>query len=132
MEVLKTKNDLDRFSDAKIRELIARVLKQSRKSRIQIAEQLSALTGLPVTVNMLNDWCTKKRLRFPLSLAAAFCEVTGTNDLLLAAMGDQLRRRVILGHRAVELRSLLAAMSDEAAILAQEAPAKRKRYRRAK
>ena len=129
MEVLKLGKDSERSPETKIRELVAGILKRSRKSRADIADQLTALAGLPVTVNMLNDWCSlgKKGLRFPLSLAAPFCEVTGTNDLLLAAMGEPLRRRVMLGHRALELRTLLVAMNDEAAILAQEPRARSKR-----
>ena len=88
MELLNAGKDSERFSEAKIRELIARILKRSHKSRAEIADQLVILTGLPVTVNMLNDWCSlrKKGLRFLFMLAAAFCEATGTNDLLLVLL----------------------------------------------
>src|SRR5487761_366765 len=90
--------------EREVRGLMARVLKGCKKSRKQVADELTALTRLKVSERMLNDWCSPSRrgLRIPLSLVRAFCEVTESDDLAFMAMSDDLRERAELGARAIE------------------------------
>ena len=79
--------------------VLSKVLRRCRKSRVQIAGEVSAMTGVSVTKGMLDDWCRegKIRLRFPLSLVWAICEITDNDELALVAMRDSLREYAELG-----------------------------------
>lgn len=69
--------------DALVRGLITDGIKKSQKSREQIAEDMSALTGQRVTLRILNAFTAEaaERHRFPIAWARAFC--VAVNDWLL-------------------------------------------------
>jgi hypothetical protein len=101
--------------EARIRDLVAKGLKRCSKvkSREQIALDLNTLTRFGVTKNMLNDWVSpsKKGLRFPASLIAPFCEVTGDDSLRHFVMGEQLNRRCEVGRQVLNSRDLWEALA---------------------
>lgn len=69
---------------AMVRAMLAAAIKKSDKSREQIAEIMSRLTGTEVTVRRLNAFTANSRedFRFPLELARAFCMAVGDFTLL--------------------------------------------------
>lgn len=97
----------DEGLDAKIRETLKRVMAASRKSRLEIAEDMTALLRAqsakhcPVTHHMLNDFTgrsdEKRGARFPAELVPAFCEATGNDDLLRLLFTPEIRALVSLG-----------------------------------
>ncbi len=72
-----------------IREELIVAVHGSLLSREEIAERMSALLGIPVTVRQLNGWTAESRedLRFPLQHLCAFCEVLEDWSLLRAVCG---------------------------------------------
>ena len=79
--------------DDLIRQLISRVLHSIRnqKSREQVASEMRArLGGRRVTVAMLNDFTRSTTgSRFPARWIQAFCDVTGSEALLLLVAGER-------------------------------------------
>lgn len=69
---------------AMIRTVLTDSIKQSGKSRAQIADIMSRLTGTQVTERRLNAYTAESRedFRFPLELARAFCMATHDFALL--------------------------------------------------
>lgn len=69
--------------DALVRGLVTDGIKKSHKSREQIAEDMSLLTGQKITPRMLNAFTAEamERHRFPVCWARAFC--IAVNDWLL-------------------------------------------------
>lgn len=67
-----------------IRAMLAEAIRKSGRSREEIAENMSRLTGTQVTVRRLNAFTAKSRedFRFPAELARAFCMATGDFTLL--------------------------------------------------
>lgn len=67
-----------------IRAMLAESIKRSGKSREQIAETMSRLTGTMVTERRLNAFTAESResFKFPLELARAFCMATRDFTLL--------------------------------------------------
>lgn len=73
---LKTSTAAGSLDDAAtVRSSIGNSLRRSAKSREQIAECMSRLTGTQVTVRQLNNFTSEARedCRFPLELLRAFC-----------------------------------------------------------
>ena len=72
-----------------IREVLADSIKKSGKSRAQIADIMSRLTGTGVTERRLNAYTAESRedMRFPLELMRAFCIATGDFTLLHVIAG---------------------------------------------
>ena len=66
----------------------ARAIRDCRKSRQEIAEEMAELLGAHVSLTMLDNWTaeTKDKHRFPLAFTRAFCFVTGNFDLLRLAV----------------------------------------------
>jgi hypothetical protein len=105
------------LQDRAIRVLITEVMRSSRKSREQIAEEMSRLAGVSITVSMLNDYAaeSKKQTRFPASFTAAFCTATQDDRLRKLLLGAHLRQVLAVGESRLEterairplLRSLL-------------------------
>ncbi len=57
--------------------------KQAPKSRETIAEEMSALSGLQVTVHQVNNWTAESHPhRIPAELLPAFCQATGSIEPL--------------------------------------------------
>ena len=69
---------------AMIRATLTEAIRKSGKSREQIAESMSRLTGTQVTVRRLNAFTAESRedFRFPLELTRAFCMATEDFTLL--------------------------------------------------
>jgi hypothetical protein len=75
------------LNDAKlVREILAEAIRKCGKSRAQLADDMSELTGSEVTVRRLNAFTAKSRedWPFPLELARAFCVATGDFTLLFS------------------------------------------------
>ena len=67
-----------------IRAALVEGIRRSGKSREQIADEMSLLTGTEVTVRRLNAFTAESRedYRWPAELDRAFCAVTGCLDLI--------------------------------------------------
>lgn len=67
-----------------VRSLLAESIRKSGKSRETIADDMSRLTGTPVTVRRLNAFTAESRedYHWPAELDRAFCVATGCWDLL--------------------------------------------------
>jgi hypothetical protein len=75
----------DYDQDHAARTIISKVIREHpAKKRLQIAEEMSILTGQRITERMLDSWTaeSKELHRFPLAFVAAFCQVTNNFDLL--------------------------------------------------
>jgi hypothetical protein len=72
-----------------IRAMLADAIKESGKSRAQIADVMSQLTGTQITERRLNAYTAESRddVRFPLELLRAFCMATDNFALLYAIVG---------------------------------------------
>ena len=68
-----------------IRSVVTDALKQSVLSRVQVADEMSRLTGTTVTERQLNNFSSSAReeYRFPCELERAFCAATGDYRLLV-------------------------------------------------
>jgi hypothetical protein len=90
--IQQLKLDLDRrsiipgsFNDCfVIRAILVDAIKQSGKTRVAIAEEMTLLVGRQITERMLNAFTaeSKEDSRWPAELDRAFCEVTGDARLL--------------------------------------------------
>lgn len=85
-------------SDFKLRQLLSASIDASGKDRSQIARELSSLIGREFTVSQINDYTatTKIAARFPASYVAAFCEVTGSDQLIRFLLPPKLRSLIEL------------------------------------
>jgi hypothetical protein len=72
-----------------VNEALKSVLENCESSREEIAAELSRLVGEEISVHTLNNWCAegKHNRRFPLEYAAALAVITGSNEVLYAALG---------------------------------------------
>ncbi len=78
--------------EAAVRKLLKDLMKQSKKSRANIADEMSLLAGRPISKRMIDDWVSPKmRARFPAALIEAFCEVLRNDTLQRHVMGARLR-----------------------------------------
>lgn len=69
--------------DTSVRALVADAIRRSSKSREQIADDMSYLTGRSVTKTMLDCYTAEsKEHRFPVVFLPAFCKSTGDCRLL--------------------------------------------------
>jgi hypothetical protein len=78
-----------------VRAALVDAIRGCGKSRETIADEMSALSGVEITVRRLDGFTAESRedLRFPMELARAFCVVTGDTNLLrsvVAGLGLQL------------------------------------------
>ena len=67
-----------------VRGLITKTIRESNKSREQIAEEMSVLCGDRITVRMLNSYTCEaaEQHRWPTQYTRAFCHVVGNWNLL--------------------------------------------------
>lgn len=96
MSIPKSETEIGKDLDIELRRLLTKLIRRCPKSRDVIAEQMSVLSGLPISKHMIDDWTAErreasKRARFPAFLIAAFCEVTGSDELQRWAAGPRLR-----------------------------------------
>jgi hypothetical protein len=91
---------------ALIRSVLIRSIKECSKSRAQIADEISRLTGRKITEVTLNKFTAESRgdYRWPAELNRAFCVATGS-DLLLHAIAEAAGYMMIRGED-VELLEL--------------------------
>lgn len=62
---------------------IREAIKQAPKSREMIAEEMTALSGLQVSVHQVNNWTAESHPhRMPAELLPAFCKATGSIEPL--------------------------------------------------
>lgn len=85
--------------DAKVRSLVAAAIRDSKKSRSQIAGELGERVGRAVTVRMLDDYTANSKVnaRFPAAWIEAFCAVTGDDRLQRLVLSSRLRQCLELG-----------------------------------
>lgn len=71
--------------DAMIRSVITRSIRACDKSRDQIADEMTAMLGVPVTASMLNNFSAeaKQQHRWPAAWDRAFCQAVGDDTLLV-------------------------------------------------
>lgn len=90
--------------DGRLRAAVAAAIKESPRTREQIAERMTAELGVTVTVAQLNAWTAESKggtHRFPASYLPAFCAAAGSLGPLAllvevsggwcATRGDRLR-----------------------------------------
>jgi hypothetical protein len=67
-----------------IKALLSRALKETSRSRYEVAARMSELLGQEITKAMLDAWTaeSKEYHRFPAEFIPAFCEAAGNRDLL--------------------------------------------------
>ncbi len=89
-----------------MKELMTRAIRQSQKSREQIAEEMAALVETDVTVHMLNSYTanSKQAVRFPAAFVPAFCCVTGDDRLQRMLLSPYLRSVLQLGEHELAIR----------------------------
>lgn len=82
--------------DGKLRTLIGRMIKDSQKSRSQIADELSALLSIRVTLSMLNNFTSTSKLPTPspATWIPAFCQVTQQDMLQRLVLSETMRSRL--------------------------------------
>lgn len=99
-----TPSGSEKDSDKAVRRLINSAIRQSKKDREQIADELSRCLGLRVTKHMLNRFTSeaKGKARFPAAWVEAFCEVVADDRLQRSIMGERLRELVRLGEVRLE------------------------------
>lgn len=70
--------------EATLRELASAALKHTRRSRYEVAAEMSRLLGREITKSQLDSWSaeSKEQHRFPLVYINAFCEATGDRQIL--------------------------------------------------
>lgn len=69
---------------AKLYSTIKAAIKTALKSREQIADRMTELAGLEVSVSMINNWTAESHPhKIPAELIAIFCEATGSYEPLL-------------------------------------------------
>jgi hypothetical protein len=85
--------------DAEIRKTLGNSVRNSRKSREQICDVMSASLGVKVSIHMLNCWIAPGRsnARFPLCFLHAFCAATCDERLRRFALGPEMSGLVELG-----------------------------------
>ena len=91
--------------DSAMRELLTRLVRQSSKSRTQIAEEISVHVGQRISKRMLDDWTaeSKKPARFPACFVQAFCEVTQSDQLQKHLLSERLRKLLSVGESVENL-----------------------------
>jgi hypothetical protein len=110
--------------DTELRAVISQAIKESPHSRAIIAARMSELTGVEITLHMLNAWTAESREqhRFPFAFAAAFeiAAETSSLQLLLARKRGSL---VLMGAEALDAelglvrRQLTGLKAKERALL---------------
>lgn len=111
--------DFTGTTDLAFRRLLSDVLSGCKKSREEIASELSIRVGRPITVSILNDYTatTKTAARFPAAYIADICEVTKNDELRLFGLDQRHRDLIAIGEAEVSLTQTIAAKRAVAARL---------------
>jgi hypothetical protein len=101
--------------------LLRRSMKESDRSRVEIAADMSAITGFPITKFMIDAWTAKAKgkWRFPLEYAPAFELATGSR-LLSGFLAHCADGEVTFG-RDVELLEIVKVQKQIQELEAQKA-----------
>jgi hypothetical protein len=95
------------LEDSELRQLLSFLIKQSRTSRDQIADEMSKALGKPgcISRHMLDDWTSEchKSARFPAFFIKLFCDAIGSDQLQRWAAGPRLHKLIELAERQLEL-----------------------------
>ena len=116
-----------------VENLATEAIKESPKSRIQLSDQISAISGELITVHMLNDFTARGKTRMPLYLVPAFCEATGSDSLQRFCIGPRITQALELGE-LVELvldekaRARIRALGSQIKLLLRDTAAVRRRW----
>lgn len=100
--------------DAELRKCLAVAIKNSGKSRGEIADRMtSVLPGRTVTCSQLNDFTAEAKgsARFPAAWIVAFCEATADDSLQRFVLSPRLRHMLELAEN--ELDAQRAAQSKK-------------------
>jgi hypothetical protein len=91
---------------AVIRAALIEAIRKCGKSREDLADEMTALSGTEVTVRRLNAYTAESRedYRFPLELVRAFCAATG--DFTLLAKIAELSGSKLIGSAEIDLMHL--------------------------
>jgi len=94
--------------DLALRSLLSKLIRSCSKTRAQIAQELSDLTGQRITVHMLNDFTaeSKGNARFPAAFIRPLCEILDSDEIVLAITRPRLRKQIEFSERVGELRRL--------------------------
>lgn len=86
-----------------IRHVLTDLMKRSTHSRQAVAEQMSALTGAPISKHQLDSWTAESRdgWRFPLEYVPAF-EVAVETRELTTWLADLRGCKVLVGKEALD------------------------------
>ena len=111
------------FNDESVvRGIVTQVIRSNRKSREQIAEEMSFLLGDRITVRMLNSYTSEaaEQHRWPLQYTRAFCQVVEDWSLIrcitersnLHLISDDETRLLDLGRQYLRRKRADAAIAD--------------------
>src|SRR5262245_27007942 len=94
--------------DLSVRQSITRAIRNSFKSREQVAAEMSCLLGCRITAHMLNDWTAESKgaHRFPASFVPAFCQACGNDELQRVLFGPEHLAMVDLAERMIQADKL--------------------------
>ena len=102
------------LQDTELRELLSFLIKQSRLSREQIADEMNKSLGESgfISRRMLDDWTSEchRSARFPAFFIRAFCEATDSDRLQRWAAGPRLHKLVELAERQLEVEERSAEL----------------------
>jgi hypothetical protein len=87
--------------DTELRGVISQAIKESPHSRAMIAARMSELTGVEISLHMLNAWTAESREqhRFPFAFAAAF-EIAAETSALQLLLARKRGSLVLMGAEA--------------------------------
>ena len=119
--------------DEALRSLITRIIKESGKSRTDIAEKLSVHVGQPISQPMLDDWTaeSKKRARFPACFVQAFSEVTEDDQLQRHLLSERLLDLLAIGESVAEAAGSLKRAQDAVASIVEQGRGKKAEHKQA-
>jgi len=85
-----------------VNEALKAALDKCGMSRDEVARELSRLVGEEISVHTLNNWCAegKNNRRFPLEYAGALAVITGSQEVLDAALRSS-------GFRVLDIEQLV-------------------------
>jgi hypothetical protein len=85
------------ISDRGVRDAMSVSIRRSGRSREEIADAMSSILGIVVTVSMLNGYVAPSSARMmPACFVPAFCNATGDDLLQRELLGFNLKRLVAL------------------------------------
>ena len=122
---LPEKTALGTRAEMIFRALLADTMKQSGKSRAQIADELTQILGGRIAKNVLDDCVRSRRrgrkVRFPAAWIPALCEVTGSDEPQRHLLSGRLRHLLVIGENVTDAARSLACAQEAVAQLTKQA-----------